>query len=252
MATEPSAKAGSASGQSAGMAGSTDESLAADAAAHLRRSGYSVEGFSGSPEEIDRQAACLREWAVQRKALLTDAHTAGLKKHGGTTAEHEVFHRTQDNRAVKRTYPGTFGVTPEPKGVQKAATPAFYLQRLELMNRVFGSDFRLEGIALGRSLLIGMAGDQPCMVISQPWIRAADPKNPHPTKAEIVEFMEAVGFKEDPKSYYGWHRDSDGIVVIDARPDNFIQSAQGVVPIDLVICHGKPPESSILIISGTR
>ena len=33
--------------------------LAADAAAHLARSGYSIEGFGANPQEIDRQAACL-------------------------------------------------------------------------------------------------------------------------------------------------------------------------------------------------
>ena len=38
---------------------------------------------------------------------------------------------------------------------------------------------------------IGATSDQPSMVISQPWIRPADPTNPHPSGAEIVEFMES-------------------------------------------------------------
>ncbi|MGA2867446.1 MAG: hypothetical protein ABSF95_23475 [Verrucomicrobiota bacterium] len=222
------------------MAGPAHEDLAADAAAYLARSGNTVESFGGSPEEIDRQAACLVEWAKQRKAFLTEAHTAGLKKHSETTAEHEVFYRQSDDRAVKRTYPGTFGVTPEPKGVQKHATPAFYLQRLDLMNRVFHSDLRLEGVALGRSLLIGAKGEQPSMVISQPWIRAADPSRPHPSRLEIAEFMESLGFTRQANAYYGWHRKEDGISIIDARPDNFVKSPEGVVPIGLVISAGHP------------
>lgn len=217
------------------MASKTNGDLAADAAAHLGRSGHAVEGFGGSSEEIDRQASCLVEWAVKANAVLTEAHTANLKKHGGTTAEHEVFHRVADNRAVKRTYPGTFGVTPEPKGVQKAATPAFYLRRLELMNQVFKSDFRLEGISFGKSLLLGAKGNQPSMVVSQPWIRSADATNPHPSRSEIKEFMESLEFIAKEDSYYGWWRKEDGIIIIDARPDNFIKTIDGVVPIDLVI-----------------
>jgi hypothetical protein len=36
-------------------------------------------------------------------------------------------------------------------------------------------------------------------------------------------------------SYFGWYREEDGITILDARPDNFIKSSQGVIPIDLVI-----------------
>lgn len=217
------------------MATTTHGSLAADAAAYLRRSGHTIKGVGGDPQEIDRQAACLITWARTKNVILTDAHTAGLKKHGGTTAEHEVFYRASDNRAVKLTYPGTFGVTPDPKGLQQAATPLFYLLRLELMNRVFGSDFKLEGIAFGKSLLLWAQGEQPRMVVSQPWVRAANPTFPHPSTTELSQFMESLGFVPLTDSYYGWHRKEDNITILDARPDNFINSYQGVVPIDLVI-----------------
>src|SRR5438876_563166 len=111
MAKEPSTRSGTQSGRGSAVAGPAHEDLATDAAAFLARSGHTVESFGGSPEEIDRQAACLVEWAKQRKAFLTDAYTTELKKHTtGVTAEHEVFYRESDDRAVKRTYPGTFGV----------------------------------------------------------------------------------------------------------------------------------------------
>jgi hypothetical protein len=125
--------------------------------------------------------------------------------------------------------------------VQRAATPLFYLRRLELMNRVFRSDLRLEGIVLRRSLLIGAQGEQPSVVVSQPWIRAADPNHPHPSPEEISEFMTSLGFSPVMTSYYGWHRKEDDITIVDARLDNFIKSREGVVPIDLVISEGKPP-----------
>ena len=73
------------------------------------------------------------------------------------------------------------------------------------------------------------------MVISQPWIDAADETNPHPSEAEITTFMESLGFSPLKGSYFGWSRINEGITIIDARPDNFIKSIAGVVPIDLVI-----------------
>jgi hypothetical protein len=103
------------------------------------------------------------------------------------------------------------------------------------MNRVFQSDMRLEGVAFGKSLLIFAQGEQPSIVVSQPWIRAADPANPHPTGKEIDEFMISLGFALSKHSYFGWHREEDGVKILDARPDNFIKSAAGVVPIDLVV-----------------
>jgi hypothetical protein len=47
--------------------------------------------------------------------------------------------------------------------------------------------------------------------------------------------MESLGFVQVTRSYYGWHRREDAITILDARPDNFILSPEGVVPIDLVI-----------------
>jgi Serine/Threonine/Tyrosine Kinase found in polyvalent proteins len=217
------------------MATTTHGDLAADAAAYLAESASAVESLSGNTKEIDRQAACLVEWARKRNVLLTDDHTAGLEKHQSTTAEHEVFYRVSDNRAVKRTHAGTFGVTNEPKGKQRHATPLFYLRRLELMNRVFGSDLQLEGVTFGKSFIIGARGEKPCLVISQPWIDAADENNPHPTETEIEKFMESLGFSPLTGAFFGWRNEEKGITVLDARPDNFINSPAGVIPIDLVI-----------------
>lgn len=223
-----------------GMADQAHGDLAADAAAHLEGSGYTLQGLGGDPQEIERQAACLTSWARARGVILQQDYTDHLFPHNSSTAEHKVYYRQTDNRAVKLTHPGTFGATPDPKGSQRAATPLFYLHRLRLMNRVFGAGLRLEGIVLAKSLILGVQGDQPSIAISQPWIRPADPSRPHPTNVQIAQFMESVGFVQVSRSYYGWHRKADGITVLDARPDNFILSAEGVVPIDLVISESSP------------
>lgn len=217
------------------MADRAHGNLAADAAAYLEKGAGAIESLGGDTEEIDRQAACLVEWARQWNVLLTENYFAGLEKHHSTTAEHEVFYRAADNRAVKRTHPGTFGVTNEPKGNQRHSTPLFYLRRLELMNQMFGSDLRLEGVTFGKSLLIGAPGDLPCLVVSQPWIDAGDENNPHPSETEIAAFMRSLGFSPLLELFYGWSNEEKGVVVLDARPDNFIHSTAGIVPIDLVI-----------------
>lgn len=47
--------------------------------------------------------------------------------------------RSSGNRAVKRTHPGTFSVTPIRKDFNARRRPLFYLQRLRLINQVFKS-----------------------------------------------------------------------------------------------------------------
>jgi hypothetical protein len=36
-----------------------------------------------------------------------------------------------------------------------------------------------------------------------------------------------------PASYFGWSRQMDGIVIVDAKSDNFIQTSGGLIAIDL-------------------
>lgn len=218
-----------------GLAGASDANLAADAIAFLRRGAAADAGVGGTATEIERQACRLAKWARQSGFLLVQEFFDGLERYPYATAEHEVFYRPADDLAVKRTYAGTFGVTPHGKGHQTAATPLFYLQRLQLMNEVFGAGLRLEGVSFGQSLLIGQKGKQPSIVVSQPWIQAADPDRPHPSEAEIEMFMRSLGFEPLAGAYFGWCRAKDGVRVVDARVDNFIQSADGVVPIDVVV-----------------
>jgi len=227
------------------MAKTTDGCLAKEAAAHIGRNTDTVQGVDGSPKEIDRQSGLLVKWALKNHASLTWAYFEGLNKIGDSTAEHVVYYRRSDNRAIKHTHDGTFGVTPGTKGEQHGATPLFYLRRLLLMNRVFDSIIRFEGIFFAASMLIGKTdGLYPCIVVSQPWHAPGSVTNPHPSISEIKEFMEAVGFTEKPGSYFGWFKREEKVKlsVVDARRDNFIKTDDGVIPIDLVISE-EPQES---------
>lgn len=111
---------------------------------------------------------------------------------------------------------------------------AEYMERMALQLEVFGGDIEFEGITASDtpSMIIGEPAGQPSVVISQGWIEAEDPQNPNPSIRQIAEFMQSYGFCEAEGSFFGWIRD-DGIAVVDAKPDNFILTGEGVVPIDL-------------------
>jgi hypothetical protein len=100
------------------------------------------------------------------------------------------------------------------------------LRRLELTNEFFGSDLRLECVT---------AGDQTSIVISQPWAYPANPNDPCPSLDEIYDFMTKLDFEPVADAPFEWFRKLDRVRVSDARPDNFIRSKKGVVPIDLVV-----------------
>ena len=48
-------------------------------------------------------------------------------------------------------------------------------------------------------------------------------------------FMTSLGFEPVPDTEFEWVNKADGMRVSDARPDNFIKSHLGLVPIDLII-----------------
>ena len=148
--------------------------------------------------------------------------------------------READLRAVKRTWNGTFGMVPEwsPAGWRPAsATPLEYLRRFALHNAIFLDDVRLEGVivAAETSRIPGAVPGGCSLVISQRWLVAADVENPYPEAGEIADYMTERGFAPLPDSFFGWLRESDGILILDAKPDNFIRTPDGLLPFDLVI-----------------
>ena len=216
--------------------GSADGALEAAAAAVVASSG--AGGSLGTLAATARQERQLREWAEKTGRLISEEAWRQHRLICASTAEHEVRHRAADNRAIKRTHLGTFGFIPRQEGglwKQSPATPAEYLLRWILQNRLFDDDIRLEGfiVSTGPSLIIGRPAGGISLVISQSWLEALDPQSPHPTVAEIAALMGDLGFKPIPNAFYGWQSADENFVVLDAKPDNFIVAATDILPIDL-------------------
>ena len=186
------------------------------------------------------EQAFLRAWAEKEGCLIPRASWESWILVSNHTLEHEVRFREEDRRAVKKTWPGTFGFVPAWNGsvwVPRPATPAEYLHRMHLQNHVFQDDIRLEGgmISSGPSLLIGQPSGGFSFVISQPWLEAADNKQQYPSEEEIHGLLCEIGFQPMLKSLYGWQSTDRSLIILDAKPDNFITTADGILPIDLLI-----------------
>jgi hypothetical protein len=118
-----------------------------------------------------------------------------------------------------------------------SATPLDYLRRFILHNYLFQDDVQLEGVIFSDkpSMLIGAVDGGCSLVISQRWLVATDPENPHPSLEEIAAFMGELGFTALPNSFFGWYRETDGVLVLDAKADNFVKTPDGILPFDLVL-----------------
>ena len=127
---------------------------------------------------------------------------------------------------------------------RKLATPLEYLERLALQNAVFADDFQIEGVMVSEkpSLILFEEAGQPSFVISQQWITAADLNRPTPSIGEISEYLTNIGFEPAPRSYYGWLRRADAVLIVDAKPDNFMKTQAGVTPVDLQMSSVPPYE----------
>ena len=105
---------------------------------------------------------------------------------------------------------------------------------------VFGSDLALEGVTVSSkpSMIIGQPAGQPSIVISQRWYE----REGLATNEAIHEMLVGEGFRPVPSSYFGWYRPSDGSVIVDAKPDNFIKTPAGLIPIDLQMAQFSPEQ----------
>jgi len=144
--------------------------------------------------------------------------------------EHRVLHLAP--HYVKATYPGRYGFTvvagPVYPGLA-AALPGEYLTRLELGNRIFGDDWRLEAV--------GMEEDRLVLFTSQTTVigEAAAPD-------EIIAFMQRRrlmlldGMSIGHPGALSFYRDLDQLAVFDAHPANVLKDESGVLlPIDLIM-----------------
>lgn len=84
-------------------------------------------------------------------------------------------------------------------------------------------------------MVIGQRSDGLSLVISQPWLNAADEMRPYPTEEQLAPYLKERGFEPLFASFYGWINGDQKLVVLDAKPDNFILTSEGILPIDLLI-----------------
>lgn len=217
-----------------------------EAAAEVDRRGGASDGGE-RPASDARDVGALLQWAREKGRLIPEAEFVRLgRPMSNATSEHEVWQSSDGESVMKRTWAGFYGQVPSPESGKlgrKTATPADYLRRMALQNAVFGSEIRLQGVTTSEkpSLIIGAPSGEPSFVVSQGFITPADLRFPHPSDAQIASFMESHGFKPAPKSYFGWWR-PDGVVIVDAKPDNFILSERGVEPIDLQMAVFTPEQ----------
>lgn len=213
------------------------QGLGEEVACALGERADSDEGFGGVEEE-----SFLKHWLADNAFLVSEEEWGSLRPYSSNTSEHEVRYRIADHRAVKRTWPGTFGNLPtlvDGHWHPSPATPREYLHRWALQNELFGDEVRLEGgmLSSGPSMILGMPPDGLSLVISQPWLDAADLRDPHPREFEIAAHLKVRGFEPLFRSLYGWRHLDEGIIVLDAKPDNFVKTADGILPIDLLIAQ---------------
>lgn len=87
----------------------------------------------------------------------------------------------------------------------------------------------------GPSMIIGQPSGGISFVISQPWIEAADPAQPHPDGRQIADYLRERGFTPLFAALFGWMHEDDSYIILDAKPDNFVLTHRGILPIDLLI-----------------
>lgn len=216
------------------------QGLGEQAARALEQGIGAGKGFRAMEEE-----SILQRWAEESGCLIPEDVWSGYRLISNQTSEHEVRYRIGDHRAVKRTWPGMFGFVPGKSGgawMPQPATAGEYLLRQALQNEIFGDSIELEGAMFSKapSMLIGQPSGGLSLIVSQPWLDAADENEPHPTDEQVADHMMERGFRPLIVSFYGWQCEELGLVVLDAKTDNFIATELGILPIDLQITEIRP------------
>lgn len=187
-----------------------DTTATLDACAHHTR-----RGRAPAPDHDATNAARDRRIAEEQARLIAWAEENGRLRHShrrlpefARGGEHRVFYR-QSNR---RYYKATLAERQKGYGIAlgsfcRGATPAEYLDRQALHNRIFADDIRLEYVVEN--------GGFPIIVISQPGVKGTPPP-----QSEIDALMSLKGFDNlAPGAFYDPH---EGLLIFDLVPRNAI------------------------------
>lgn len=192
-----------------------------------------IPGWAGAPGQRKRGEA--------ERAYLTRQATPPTDKgvRFGEGGEHHVYHRPGEDFVTKATHSGNYGQVLDQMGPEEGyrfnlrpASPSEYLTRLALTNNVFGDDIKVAGYE--------RTPEGPSIITTQPLM-----EGPHPKKARVEAFLRRNGFAPMDEKLYDnktinptkrpWYRPSDGVVVVDAKPQNFVLHNGKVTPVDLMI-----------------
>ncbi|MEI9892742.1 MAG: hypothetical protein WDN28_02200 [Chthoniobacter sp.] len=115
----------------------------------------------------------------------------------------------------------------------RVALPSEYLTRIDVTRELWGDDVRFEGLSPSAGI-----------VTSQPAIHGDIPD-----AAGIETFFIGEGFVRVPAdkiandhiAHTTWFHPAAGVLVSDAKPDNFVRDDEGnIVPIDVITCVARP------------
>jgi len=171
---------------------------------------------------VEAEQQRLIQWAKENRKLggrLPPEFTRG--------GEHQVYFHKSKQRYIKATLlERQLGYGIALGSNSRGATPAEYLDRLDLQNQIFNDDIRLERVVLKNG--------KPIIVTSQPAIKGIAP-----TQAALDELMAGKGYEKlTDGAYYDEHV---GLLIFDLFPRNAIQVANGIIfPIDPVIQRVTP------------
>ncbi len=174
----------------------------------------------GIPEEVAAsQKAALLDWVA--KCPHTQEHTVALPKLD-EGSEHIVYVDAPVGRVMKVTRPMTFGESYYLENsvvCQRNCSPMDYLQRLQHWDFLFTS----APVPLGVTSHGQIVSEQAYITGNKPRQDAVD------------EFLTESGLRAVKKNCWLWSGVFDGleIWVGDARDDNFVETPNGIVPIDV-------------------
>jgi hypothetical protein len=198
---------------------------------HLRRSiqaGATLPEDAEHPEQVaESQAKCLLAWVE------SCPHTEWRREVFPKLAEgseHIVFLDGAHGKVWKLTWPGVFGDSyylVNELVHQRNNSPQEYLTRFRLWKTIFQSAPKAFGVtSLGQ------------IVSTQQFITGVAP-----SQEETDRFLHEAGLIPRKQRLWLWKRafPKFDVWVGDARSDNFVQSPEGIVPIDLRLWI-TPPE----------
>ena len=172
----------------------------------------------------------LIQWAQENGKLGFSDRLPPVFARGG---EHQVYFQKHTRRYLKTTLPDRqkgYGIALG--SLTHGATPAEYLDRLDLQNLIFHDDIRLERIVANHG--------KPIIITSQPAI-----KGHAPIQEALDTLMIGKGYEKLADGAY--YEAVAGLLVFDLFPRNAIQAADGYLyPIDPVIQRITPDFAQFL------